>query len=168
MSCNFLCEETKKLENGRAIRWSGRRRDPLEPREMEKISQAPWCRSTFPARGGKIFLFSVGKGGMTVSLIVMLITIGGAFCWVLLRKRPLHMKVRLPKASKRAGPEPADQPPRRPPEFIEDLRRREQSMKAETVEVRRPEFDLEQVRRRERELNEEMRKATHDREEGRH
>jgi len=89
---------------------------------------------------------------MIVYVILILIAVAAAGCWHLRRKGPLRMTILTVKKQESAEP-PAPELPKCMPEFVEELRRREQAMKAGMGPARKPQFDLQEVRRKEREIN---------------
>lgn len=90
---------------------------------------------------------------MILYFIILLVILAGAGCWFLLRKKPL-LRVRLRPSGERkpARTPPAVQPSKQMPAFIEEMRRRDQSMKAEIPDTNKSEFDLQEIRRKEKEI----------------
>lgn len=87
---------------------------------------------------------------MIVFLFALLITIAGVGYWVLQRKGPLRM-VLLP-LRKEKPEEPVVQNPKAAPEFIDELRKREESMKSEFAAAKKREIDREEIRQKEKEI----------------
>jgi hypothetical protein len=87
---------------------------------------------------------------MILYLIPLLIVLAAVGYWLMLRKGPPREPV-APLRKEKFG-QPAVQTPKRTPEFIEELYRREQSMKAGNTATKKSEFDLQELRRKEKEI----------------
>jgi hypothetical protein len=88
---------------------------------------------------------------MAPFVIAVFAILAGIGCWLLLRSR-YRLGLSPFNKQKSDPPPPAVEAPKQAPDFLIEMRRKDQSMKIESPKTEKPEFDLQEICRREKEI----------------